>query len=386
MTTTQLENGPAPADRPIRRLERPREDRVFRGVCSGFGRYTGTDPVLWRVLIAAMTVLGGAGVLIYLAGWLFIPEEGAAGSIADDRGVSKRLRRRSGFGRMVVLVVVAVMAASALMHNGSLLVLAVVAGAIGYVVSQRRKGEPIPEWLDWMAARDAPATEQPASTVSPSHDDSAAPPNAWTSTAPGAEPLRRSRLGRVTLSVAALTSAVLLALRASGVDGLTAERVLAIDVGIVGIGLVVGTWWGRSRGLIAAGLALLAATGLAAVGSDSIAGGMGDRHWVVDGVDSTRTFRLAAGEATLDLRSLPNGRSVDVTVKMGAGHLAVLLPEQARVRVDARVDAGQITGLGADVDGWDVERTADLGPASATTSTLRLRLRAGQVEVLRDQA
>src|SRR5437764_14019986 len=47
--------------------------RVLAGVCAASGRATNTDPVLWRVLIAVLSLVGGIGVLVYLVGWLFIP-------------------------------------------------------------------------------------------------------------------------------------------------------------------------------------------------------------------------------------------------------------------------------------------------------------------------
>ncbi|MCU1432087.1 MAG: PspC domain protein, partial [Actinotalea sp.] len=65
---------PAPA------LVRPLDGRILRGVAAGVGRYTGTDPVLWRVLLAVLAVFGGSGIVLYLAGWLLLPEEGAAQS------------------------------------------------------------------------------------------------------------------------------------------------------------------------------------------------------------------------------------------------------------------------------------------------------------------
>jgi len=37
-----------------------------------------------RIVLAVLTVLGGAGVPIYLAGWLLIPEEGTEQSIATE--------------------------------------------------------------------------------------------------------------------------------------------------------------------------------------------------------------------------------------------------------------------------------------------------------------
>src|ERR1051326_2824310 len=72
-TTTPLQ---PPAPPPPRRLSRPRDDRLIAGVCSGLGRYFNVDPVLFRVGAVALIFFGGAGILLYLAAILLIPNEG----------------------------------------------------------------------------------------------------------------------------------------------------------------------------------------------------------------------------------------------------------------------------------------------------------------------
>ena len=61
------------------RLYRSRNDRVIAGIGGGLGRYLGVDPVLIRIAIVVLAVLGGGGVLAYLIGWVAIPEEPAPG-------------------------------------------------------------------------------------------------------------------------------------------------------------------------------------------------------------------------------------------------------------------------------------------------------------------
>ncbi|MBW8485914.1 PspC domain-containing protein [Actinomadura parmotrematis] len=78
---------PPPADTPPpadRRLVRTRDGRMLAGVCSGAGRYFGVDPNLVRLGLAAFTLFGGAGALLYAAAWLLLPEEGAATSVGED--------------------------------------------------------------------------------------------------------------------------------------------------------------------------------------------------------------------------------------------------------------------------------------------------------------
>jgi phage shock protein C len=64
-------------------LCRPVQDRMLAGVASGIARYLGVDTTIVRIVLAVLAFAGGAGVPIYLAGWLLIPEEGADQSIAS---------------------------------------------------------------------------------------------------------------------------------------------------------------------------------------------------------------------------------------------------------------------------------------------------------------
>ena len=48
---------------------------MIAGVCGGLGRYFNVDPVLFRIAFAASLLLGGVGGLLYLAAWVFVPEE-----------------------------------------------------------------------------------------------------------------------------------------------------------------------------------------------------------------------------------------------------------------------------------------------------------------------
>src|SRR5438094_9073720 len=74
--THTIENGAA------KRLERSRSDRMVAGVCGGLARYFDVHPVFYRVGFVVLTLLGGAGILIYLAAALVIPDEGKEDSFA----------------------------------------------------------------------------------------------------------------------------------------------------------------------------------------------------------------------------------------------------------------------------------------------------------------
>lgn len=67
-----------------RELRRIHEGRMIGGVCAGAGRFLGVDPNIVRLALAVFTLFGGAGIGLYIIGWLLIPEEDAPTSIAGD--------------------------------------------------------------------------------------------------------------------------------------------------------------------------------------------------------------------------------------------------------------------------------------------------------------
>ncbi len=58
-------------DRP--ELRRSSTDRMAGGVCGGLAEYSGIDSLLWRVGMAALTLAGGSGVIVYLLLWVLMP-------------------------------------------------------------------------------------------------------------------------------------------------------------------------------------------------------------------------------------------------------------------------------------------------------------------------
>ena len=79
------QGGPSLPNLPdLRELRRPVNDRMLAGVASGIARYLNVDVNLVRIAFVVLAFVGGAALPLYVAGWLLIPEEGAARSIAGD--------------------------------------------------------------------------------------------------------------------------------------------------------------------------------------------------------------------------------------------------------------------------------------------------------------
>jgi phage shock protein PspC (stress-responsive transcriptional regulator) len=56
-------------------LRRSREERWVAGVCGGLEESTGLEAWLWRLMFVLVSFCGGAGVLIYVLMWIFVPEQ-----------------------------------------------------------------------------------------------------------------------------------------------------------------------------------------------------------------------------------------------------------------------------------------------------------------------
>jgi phage shock protein PspC (stress-responsive transcriptional regulator) len=75
-------------------LRRPVQGSVVAGVAAGLARYLGVDVMIVRIAFVVLTVVGGAGIPLYLAGLLLIPEDGSEVSIAGSLAGSLRSRSR----------------------------------------------------------------------------------------------------------------------------------------------------------------------------------------------------------------------------------------------------------------------------------------------------
>ena len=67
---------------------------MLGGVAGGLARYFGVDTMIVRIAFVVLTLVGGAGIPLYLAGLLLIPEEGSDQSIAGSFIESLQARSR----------------------------------------------------------------------------------------------------------------------------------------------------------------------------------------------------------------------------------------------------------------------------------------------------
>jgi len=97
----------APAAREEPGLTRSRDDRVIAGVCAGLARYLGIDPVLVRIAALLLIFAGGVGIVLYIIGWIAMPEERAVvDGVAEPDLDEDELERRRGAAILGILFVV----------------------------------------------------------------------------------------------------------------------------------------------------------------------------------------------------------------------------------------------------------------------------------------
>jgi phage shock protein PspC (stress-responsive transcriptional regulator) len=441
-------------------LIRPHQGRWFAGVAAAIGRATNTDPVLWRVLLGVLTIFGGVGLLVYLLGWLLIPAEGDTASPAEaliGRGRSSTSAPLT-LGLAVVAVIMLAVAfsgniRSALLGSAVILGAALLVSRGGAALGRPATEPPQPPPPNWPPRPEWPA--QPGSPVPPTSPTPASPtlvspvpppaptgsplpPQApmgapfaphgpYASSSPYAQslgyaappppqypgypglvrtppppkpPRERSRLGRVVMSLVCLALGALAAVDLAD-RSIPGTAYLAVALGVIGLGLVVGAWLGRARWLIFPGLVLTFVLAIAStVGTlrapwdggpwtVGAAGTRGNVTWTPASVAALDDrYVVDVGNGTLDLSKVDfRDHSVSLDVHVDLGNLVVILPPEVDVDVSAAVDGGSADVLGQHWDGLGNDRRSvrDNGADGPGGGNLRLNATVdlGKLEVHR---
>jgi len=59
----------------LQRLTKSKKDKWIGGVCGGLGMFTPIPSWTWRLLFTVLFLCGGAGFVIYVLLWIFLPKE-----------------------------------------------------------------------------------------------------------------------------------------------------------------------------------------------------------------------------------------------------------------------------------------------------------------------
>ena len=355
------------------RPRRPRSRRKVAGVAAALGDRYGIDPVVVRVALVAATVFGGFGLMFYLLGWLFFPEENDETSGFEallGRGHSSMSK---GFTLALAIAVIPVggwtFGGVGWFDGGGLIGLALLAACL-YLLHRTRGQDNRPATVAAPAASGTGAftmnSETPTSTAAaPGWDPLAADPAGWDLPAPVAPvddydyrdrhhhephlPRRRSKIGAATFGTAVIVAGVGIALGINGVGWFSLQHIIGLTLGVLGVGLVAGAFAGGAKGLI--GLAIpLSIAGLVLTNGKfdnfTVRGGVGDLSATPTSVTELRPeYRHAAGNIKLDLTKLPLSGPVTTTIANGAGDTKVLVPANADVTFTCDTSAGTVDCL-----------------------------------------
>jgi phage shock protein PspC (stress-responsive transcriptional regulator) len=348
-------------------LVRPTRGRLLAGVCGALGRATNTDPVLWRVVLAVLTIFGGIGVLAYLLGWVLLPAEGDSASPLEallGRGHSGTSATLTVIAALIIVASIGAFVAEPL-RPGLFGVLLLGGALLVLLRDQRGRGRAstassLPGYPDQasspppygQAAMPAPHTPPyaPGYGPPPLGPPPLGPPPpgapAWRPPPPPRPRPPRSRLGLLTFSVVLIALGTLAIADLSGLD-VPGPAYPALTLAIIGLGLVFGAWLGRARILIALGILVTFALGGSAFADQHMDGwpSGGTVAWAPQSVvQMQHNYRHSLGDATLDLSGVSfTGQDTTVDVSVDMGNLEIIVPDTVDVVVTARVDIGNAT-------------------------------------------
>jgi phage shock protein PspC (stress-responsive transcriptional regulator) len=374
-------------------LRRSRNDRMLAGVCGGLARYFDVNPTFYRVGFVVLTLLGGAGLLIYGAALLVMPDEGQDESIASEVLRDRRQRPWAlvGLALSGVAAIVLLSRLSFHIHSG-----------IGFWIVVLIAGAALLQWQQhsswpWHSSRPNHAKPgPPPPSAQPTADTSPEQPAAEASTPPPTVPPsyqpyvddwyarpRRGSFG-ITFGVLVVAGGVLGLLATAGVH---IPWAVAIAVGAVaiGFGIVCGAVLGRRIGGLAfLGLVLVGTAVVASSVHVHLSGGIGNRTYTPTAAPRPN-YRLGIGDLHLDLSNVSlTAPQTQVDARVGIGNLQVIVPKGVSVRVVGHAGAGDVRLLGHDANGHRVDETVS-APGGVVTPKLVIDARTdiGRVLVTR---
>ena len=397
------------------------DDSKIAGVCGGFGRRYGVDPVLFRIAFVIAALWGGAGVFLYALLWLLL--RSAGDEVSKGESLIGRGSASGSKAATVVLVVVVLLSAPTFGGSGERFFvgagfLMAAAMLVGWYALHRRTPTPPAGWAEvsavrppaartstppaarTTAAQSSPtqrataqgpgASQVPGSgpdapfgpPVPPSWDPLGAAPFAWDLPEPGAASLpepepakRRSRLTKITLGLALIAAAVATGLSAlAGVTWLDSTRIAAIALAVVAGGLLIGAITRRGHGLLVvagplAGFVLLASLVQVPEGGWENTGDL--RVEITGPAQLSTPVTHEFGDVTVDMRELDLDRDRSYTISNEVGEVKVLLPAGLNVQANCHTDLGKVecpesTGAGAEGPVLTLDIVNNLGDVEVT--------------------
>ncbi|MEX0831204.1 MAG: hypothetical protein WD007_01260 [Nitriliruptoraceae bacterium] len=229
----------------------------------------------------------------------------------------------------------------------------------------------------------------------PSPDDTG---RGWDFTPPPVATKERSYLGRVTVGIALVAVGALWLLNSLGTVSVSGVQLMGTALLVVGVGLLVGAFFGRARGLIVVGLVIVPLVIAAALFrpysevltvDSAFRDGAGDvTASPTAAADVRDEYRLAGGRYVVDLSAVDFGAPHDlgdppsIAIEMGVGELILRLPDDVTAIIDASLGVGELRMLNRSSAGVGLQRNSVITVGDgAHTIEITMRLGVGQLTV-----
>lgn len=384
--------GDPPASAPIAEptgrkvLTRSRSNRMLGGVAGGLGEYFGTDPILVRLGFAVLTLFAGAGLALYIAAWVLIPEEGEVGSIGEV--ALEKSKAHVGddnswlwiAGLVVVVIVVSNMGGIGWNSGAWFWSWLLIAGGIWLYYQDRSR-----EKAEATAVQPSSAATTPTSEAAGNRSQVTYPARPVVHRAPAPPKQPPSRLGRYTFAMVLVVLGLAAMMDNAGVLELGGAEYAALALTTLGAGLVVGSVWGRARGLIFWGLVLLPFVMIGNRVDLPFAGGAGDRTFVpTSAAGLPEKSELFAGRIVFDLTQMAWGdEPVTISANVFMGQIEVTVPEGVDVEFEGRAQMGEVNMFDRTRGGTDVSLNVRDGAPGGPRLILDANVFMGQIDVNR---
>lgn len=391
MMATAPPSPPPPASAARPGFVRPRGDRVLSGVCSGLSRHLGIDVALVRTAAVVLTLIGGVGLLIYVAALVLVPEEGRDQPFVRSGRLDDDDRAPLILGGLVLAGIV--MGAGPLpwdpWDGGPWLIILAVGVALVVLAARhdRTRGPVSPTVAT--ATAPAPPADAPgepvttATATAPAPDDTLVAPPA----PPSVPPPDRGPQSRIIGGVVLLAIGVLGLLVSSFDVDLAGDTALAIGVLGLGAGAVAAAPFGGSRLLLLLGFATAGVGGFLTAVDLDLEGGIGERRERPQAVSAFPAdgYRLGIGEQRIDLRDVtfPFGTTT-LKVRQGIGELRVVVPRDVALVARGRATGGDVRILGRREEGGNPDLEVESPVRAARRLVLDTELTFGEIRVQQD--
>lgn len=384
-------------------IHRDPDERWFTGVAGGIALKAGIDPLIVRGIFVVLAVLGGPGIVLYVAAWLLLPDP--AGTIHAEDFV----RGRASTGVVVAVVLLglwflanvfvginipgvhwSVMSLPGIpIWFGSTLrwvfwavVLVGVGLLIHRLVLHHGQNQPVPS-----AEQSAAPTDQPVTFTQP-FNDATQEAQSWSAHYAEEHEKRKLGVGHILISAAvaliAAGGAALWVVR-TGTDGPNAAAIaaLAAATGVLAISMIVAGLRGKHAGTVGVfaflGAVALAVTALVPSGSSYHLIG---QNTLTDPAPSSFSV---VGDTNIDLAlydSDPTLTQVELSVIAGEVNIRTSGTRRAELTLDVAAGTIDAPDFGGQNPGALVRRTIVVNDtAPGETLHVHVRLGAGTITV-----